>query len=236
MRKRRYASYLARCLLTKMEHCAGVYTIQNTVSGKKYIGSARLIRRRFAQHRTALRGKYHQNRHLQAAWDLYGEAAFTFTVTVVCRPEDMQDYEQRLLDGIKPEYNQSTSAYSGIPIGGTCSDEHRHKVGIASTRLWTQTAYRTKVTAAIQQSMTPAEKNKRSTRTSALWADSTYRANAIKSRKGKSYSVGYKCTPEQVLNRQRAARISNMKRNYGVEWVAEYTRRYPDFAGDVHGQ
>ena len=49
-----------------MENNAGVYTIQNTISGKKYIGSARLIRRRFSQHRTALRGKYHQNKHLQA--------------------------------------------------------------------------------------------------------------------------------------------------------------------------
>lgn len=219
-----------------MENYAGVYTIQNTTSGKKYIGSARLIRRRFAQHRTALRGKYHQNKHLQAAWDLYGESAFTFTVTLVCRPEDMQDYEQRLLDGLKPEYNQSTSAYSGIPVGGTCSDEHKRKVGVASTMLWTQPEYRTKVTAAIQQAMTSVEKGKRSTRTSTLWADDTYRANAIEARKGKAYNVGYKCTPEQVLNRQRAARISNMKRNYGVEWAAEYARRYPDFAGDVHGQ
>ena len=219
-----------------MENYAGVYTIQNTASGKKYIGSARLIRRRFAQHRTALRGKYHQNKHLQAAWDMYGESAFAFTVTLICRPEDMQDYEQRLLDGLKPEYNQSTSAYSGIPVGGTCSEEHKRKVGLASTVLWAQPEYRTKVTASIQQAMTPAEKTKRVARTSILWANDTYRANAIEARKGKAYNKGYKCTPEQVLNRQRAARISNMKRNYGAKWVAEYIRRYPDFAGDVYGK
>ena len=219
-----------------MDGYAGVYTIQNTISGKKYIGSAKLIRRRFAQHRAALQGQYHQNKHLQAAWNLYGKSAFTFTVTLVCRPEDMRDYEQRLLDGFKPEYNQSTSAYSGIPIGGTCSEEHKIKVGVASTALWAQTEYRTKVTAAIQQSMTPAEKSKRSARTSALWADDIYRAKAIDARKGKAYNKGYKCTPEQVLNRQRAARISNMKRNYGAEWTIEYVQRYPKFAGDVHGQ
>ena len=219
-----------------MENNAGVYTIQNTISGKKYIGSARLIRRRFAQHRTALRGKYHQNKHLQAAWDLYGESAFSFKVTVVCKPEDMQYYEQRLLDGLKPEYNQSTSAYSGIPINGTCSKEHKNKVGIASSILWTQPEYRTKVTAAIKQAMTPTEKNKRSVRASILWANDIYRENAIKARKGKAYNVGYKCTPEQILNRQRAARISNMKRNYGTEWVTEYVKRYPEFAGDVNGK
>jgi group I intron endonuclease len=219
-----------------MDSYSGVYTIQNTVSGKMYIGSAQLIRRRFAQHRAALQKRCHQNKHLQAAWDLYGSSAFTFTVTLVCRPEDIRYYEQRLLDGLKPEYNQSTSAYSGIPIGGTCSNEHKLKVGAASVALWAQTEYRTKVTAAIQQSMTPVEKSKRSARASALWADKIYRAKAIDARKGNAYNKGYKCTPEQVLNRQRAARISNMKRNYGTEWAAEYTRRYPEFAGDVYGK
>lgn len=219
-----------------MENYSGVYIIQNTVSDKKYIGSARVIKRRFAQHRTALRGKCHQNKHLQAAWDLYGEAAFTFTVVLVCSPENMRGYEQLLLDGLKPEYNQSTSAYAGIPVGGTCSNEHKQKVGLASAKRWKQDEYRAKVTKAIQQSMTADEKNKRSVRTKALWENPEYRAKAIEARKGNAYNVGYKCTPEQRLNRQRAARISNMKRNYGDGWVQEYTKRYPDFAGDVYGK
>lgn len=219
-----------------MEHYSGVYTIQHVESGKKYIGSARLFRRRFAQHRTALRGGYHQNKHLQAAWNKYGELAFTFSVTVVCSPEDRQDYEQRLIDGFQPEYNQSKSAYSGIPVGATCSDEHKLKVGIASVKAWAQPEYRTKVTAAIQQAMTPEEKAKRSERTRILWADETYRAKAVASRKGNAYNAGYVCTPEQVLNRKRAARISNMKRKYGAEWAVEYVRHYPEFAGDVNGK
>lgn len=219
-----------------VESYSGVYTIQNTVSGKRYIGSARLFRRRFAQHRTALRGGYHQNKHLQAAWASYGEAAFTFSVTLVCRPEDMQDYEQRLLDGLNPEYNQSKSAYSGIPVGGKCSEEHKQKVGQASASLWAQPDYRAKVTAAIRQSMTSDEKAKRVARTTALWANKEYRDKAVAARKGNAYSAGYVCTPEQVLNRQRAGRISNMKRNYGADWAVEYVRRYPEFAGDVNGK
>ena len=75
--------------------------------------------------------------------------------------------------------------------------------------------------------------DERSRRTKKLWETPEYRANAIAARKGKAYNKGYKCTPEQTENRRRAARISNMKRNYGPDWVVEYTRRYPEFAEDV---
>jgi group I intron endonuclease len=219
-----------------MEHCSGVYTIQHVESGKKYIGSARLFRRRFAQHRTALRGGYHQNKHLQAVWNKHGETAFKFSVTLVCSPEDMQDYEQLLIDGFQPEYNQSKSAYSGIPVGATCSDDHKRKVGAASVKAWAQADYREKVTAAIRQSMTADEKIKRVERSRRLWANPDYREKAVASRKGKAYSAGYVCTPEQVLNRKRAARISHIKRKHGDSWAVEYAKWYPEFAGDVDGK
>lgn len=73
----------------------------------------------------------------------------------------------------------------------------------------------------------------RSRRAKLLWESPEYRANAIAARKGNAYNKGYKCTPEQIENRRRAARISNMKRNYGSDWVNEYTKRYPEFAEDV---
>lgn len=73
----------------------------------------------------------------------------------------------------------------------------------------------------------------RSRRTTELWKNPEYRARAIAARKGNSYCAGYKCTPAQVENRKRAARISNMKRNYGDQWVEEYRRRYPEHASDV---
>jgi group I intron endonuclease len=215
---------------------SGVYTLQNTVSGNTYVGSARSFKRRFMQHRTALRGGYHQNKHLQYAWNKYGEAAFVFKITLVCAPEHMQDYEQRLLDGLRPAYNQSRSAYSGIPVGGKCKPAHCAKVGVASKKLWATPAYRAQVTAAIQAAMTPEERAERTERAKALWANPEYRAKAVAARIGRATNAGYKCTPEQAANRQRAARISNMKRNYGAGWADEYRRRYPEYAGDVDGQ
>ena len=77
------------------------------------------------------------------------------------------------------------------------------------------------------------ERALRAERTRKLWATPEYRARAVSARKGNAYSKGYKCTPEQVENRKRAARISNMKRNYGDRWEEEYARRYPEYKGDV---
>ena len=74
----------------------------------------------------------------------------------------------------------------------------------------------------------------RSERTRKLWATPEYRERAVAARKGKAYSKGYKCTPEQVENRKRAARISNMKRSYGDAWKKEYVRRYPKHKEDVN--
>lgn len=79
------------------------------------------------------------------------------------------------------------------------------------------------------------ERQKKSARVKALWATPNYREKAIAARKGKAYAKGYKCTPEQIENRKKAARISNMKRNYGEEWRVEYARRYPEYVGDING-
>jgi group I intron endonuclease len=78
------------------------------------------------------------------------------------------------------------------------------------------------------------ERAMRSKRTSKLWATPEYRQRAVSARKGKAYNKGYKCTPEQVENRKRAGRISNMKRNYGAAWKDEYVRRYPEHKEDLN--
>jgi len=78
------------------------------------------------------------------------------------------------------------------------------------------------------------ERVRRSERVKGLWATPEYRARAVAARKGNTFAKGHKCTPEQVENRKRAARISNMKRNYAGAWKVEYARRYPEYAEDVN--
>ncbi|MNK94393.1 GIY-YIG catalytic domain protein [compost metagenome] len=215
---------------------SGVYLIRNTLNGKEYVGSSVRLRRRFVEHRYDLRRGEHQNAHLQSAWNKYGESAFEFRVILICMPKDARGYEQRWIDTHAPEYNKSVSAFSGIPFGHKISDETKEKIGLSTERLWATDEYRAKVTQAIRAAMTEGECEARSERAKNLWADSEYRAKAVEARKGNAHAKGHKCTPEQVENRKRAARISNMKRNYGDSWKVEYVRRYPEHGGDVDAQ
>ncbi len=80
---------------------------------------------------------------------------------------------------------------------------------------------------------TPETHAKKSAAAAVLWKDPEYRVKAIAARVGKGGPIGFKCNPEQVANRKRAARLSNMKRNYGSSWKEEYVRRYPEHAEDV---
>lgn len=65
----------------------GIYKIINVVNNKFYVGSAVDLKRRKARHFSELRTGKHNNRHLQAAWQKYGEAAFIFVVVEELSPE-----------------------------------------------------------------------------------------------------------------------------------------------------
>jgi len=58
----------------------GIYKIINIVNNKFYVGSAVNLRKRKARHFSELRTGKHNNRHLLAAWNKYGEQAFVFVV------------------------------------------------------------------------------------------------------------------------------------------------------------
>lgn len=47
---------------------SGVYAIVNTLNGKKYVGSTKCFKERFAEHRSQLRSNKHKNIHLQNAF------------------------------------------------------------------------------------------------------------------------------------------------------------------------
>lgn len=59
---------------------AGIYYIWNLGNHRAYIGKACDLDKRWHEHRRALNRGCHQNRALQADWDIYGESAFEFGV------------------------------------------------------------------------------------------------------------------------------------------------------------
>lgn len=66
---------------------SGIYSITNKADGKRYIGRTVDLTRRKRDHFKSLREGTSSSRHLQLAWNKWGEQSFTFDVIEECPPE-----------------------------------------------------------------------------------------------------------------------------------------------------
>lgn len=99
---------------------SGIYKILNTITGDFYIGSSsRTLKSRWYDHRKNLRGNRHCNKHLQFAWNKYGEKNFEFIEVEKVIPEECIRREQFYIDTLKPIYNKAPIAGSILGIKKT---------------------------------------------------------------------------------------------------------------------
>lgn len=78
-----------------MGKITGIYCIINKTNGKKYFGQSNVdIKQRKIHHKACLRGKYHNNHHLQRAFDEYGEENFEFQLVKACKPKYLDRFEK----------------------------------------------------------------------------------------------------------------------------------------------
>lgn len=93
---------------------SGIYQIVNTVNGKRYIGSAKSFKVRWAKHLGDLKLGRHHSAYLQRSWLAHGAEQFVFEVLEYCEVAALIAREQAWMDSIRPQYNVS-------PTAGNCT-------------------------------------------------------------------------------------------------------------------
>lgn len=84
--------------MVKYTSTSGIYLILNVKNNKIYIGQAEDIHVRQIEHFRDLGKKKHHNRHLQNAYNKYGEKSFKFQILEYCTIDKLDEREQHYLD------------------------------------------------------------------------------------------------------------------------------------------
>lgn len=119
-----------------MNIVSGIYVIRNKSNGKIYIGSSKNIRSRVNSHYSALRRGAHCNRHLQGAWDQYGENNFEDKILERCETDKLLEREQhwiKVLNVTDQSIGYNISANTTSPmLGLSMSNEIKDKISKAN--------------------------------------------------------------------------------------------------------
>lgn len=105
---------------------SGIYQILNLSNGKRYIGSAKCFRKRWACHLSGFRTGKHPNRKLLRSWLKHGKESFVFEILETCTDEKLIVREQHWIDASRPEYNLSPTA--GNCLGVKMTDQAKRKI------------------------------------------------------------------------------------------------------------
>lgn len=95
---------------------SGIYKITNKINNKFYYGSAVNLEKRFSNHKGRLRNNQHSNRHLQSAWNKYGEDNFMFSIELLCEKNECLFYEQLFLNKY---FDGGINCYNICPTAGS---------------------------------------------------------------------------------------------------------------------
>jgi group I intron endonuclease len=119
----------------------GVYTIQNKINKKFYIGKAERqgtflsdsgFYIRWSNHINCLKADRHDNRYLQNSWNKYGGENFEFSILHKCPPEKCLEMEDFYLYLLEPQYNLMFE--KGSPKNQKCTEETKKKLSKARSK------------------------------------------------------------------------------------------------------
>ena len=106
---------------------SGIYSIQNKINGKRYIGQSKNIERRFKDHLSRLENGNHDNDYLQKSFDKYGKQCFEFKILCECSIEDL-DKEEKQFINLYGTYLQGYNLTTGGEISPMLMPEIAKKV------------------------------------------------------------------------------------------------------------
>jgi len=123
---------------------SGIYTLTNLINGKIYVGSTKKsFTSRKHGHFSRLRRNQHHCKHLQSAYNKYGEDSIKFEILHECEPEFCLDFERYWINTLNTKnkdfgYNtldpyDAKCGVSGNNKGVPKSLEHRLKIKNALT-------------------------------------------------------------------------------------------------------
>jgi group I intron endonuclease len=102
----------------------GIYAIEHIESGRRYVGSSINVARRLSRHVSNLNFNRHHSKHLQSAWNLYGERAFVFLLVARCSEDELLEFEQLEID-MNDSYENgfNCAKFSTAPMRGRSQTE-----------------------------------------------------------------------------------------------------------------
>ena len=110
----------------------GIYKITNKINGKFYIGQSSDIETRYYNHFYELNHNTHCNKHLQNAWNKYGENNFSFEIIYECdKNDDLNNLEKYYIT----KYNTIDSSIGyNLTTGGegyNLTNEIKNKISVS---------------------------------------------------------------------------------------------------------
>ncbi|MBQ1569544.1 MAG: GIY-YIG nuclease family protein [Clostridiales bacterium] len=104
----------------------GIYCIENKISGKKYVGKAVDINKRWRHHKHLLNRNEHHNIALQRAWKKYPSESFCFYILELCDINRLTDLEIKWIEKLGTYRNGYNMTKGGEgQLGRLLTDEQK---------------------------------------------------------------------------------------------------------------